>query len=90
MSAIRAIAVLCLGALGIAGAPARAQQTFQTIAPYVVLMDADSKSVLFEKGADQLVTPASTVKIMTAEIVFRELKEGRLRLEDEFTVSENA
>ena len=47
-------------------------------------------SVLFEKGADQAVTPASTVKIMTAELIFRELKEGRLRLEDEFVVSENA
>jgi D-alanyl-D-alanine carboxypeptidase (penicillin-binding protein 5/6) len=27
---------------------------------------------------------------MTAELVFRELKEGRLKLDDEFTVSENA
>jgi serine-type D-Ala-D-Ala carboxypeptidase (penicillin-binding protein 5/6) len=67
-----------------------AQQTFQTVAPHVLLMDADSHSVLFEKAADDLVTPASTAKIMTAEIVFREIKEGRLKLDDEFLISENA
>ncbi len=53
-------------------------------------MDADTGSILFEKSPDTPVTPASTAKIMTAELVFRELKEGRLRLDDEFTVSENA
>jgi serine-type D-Ala-D-Ala carboxypeptidase (penicillin-binding protein 5/6) len=67
-----------------------AQQTFQTIAPHVFLMDADSHSVLFEKAADELVTPASTAKVMTAEIVFREIKEGRLTLDNEFLISENA
>jgi D-alanyl-D-alanine carboxypeptidase (penicillin-binding protein 5/6) len=81
-----------LGAVGIlfgVGA-AKAQQTFQTIAPNVLLMDADTHSVLFEKAADELVTPASTAKVMTAELVFREIKEGRLKLSDEFLISENA
>ena len=67
-----------------------AQAPFQTSAPYALLMDADTGSILFEKSPDTPVTPASTAKIMTAELVFRELKEGRLRLDDEFTVSENA
>jgi D-alanyl-D-alanine carboxypeptidase (penicillin-binding protein 5/6) len=71
-------------------APARAQAPFQTLAPFALLMDAATGSVLFEKSPDAPVTPASTVKIMTAEIIFRELKEGRLKLDDEFTVSENA
>ena len=53
-------------------------------------MDAETGSILFEKNPDAPATPASTVKIMTAELVFRELKEGRLKLDDEFTVSENA
>jgi D-alanyl-D-alanine carboxypeptidase (penicillin-binding protein 5/6) len=67
-----------------------AAQVFQTIAPSMLLMDADSHTVLFEKAADEPETPASTVKVMTAEIVFREIAEGRLHLDDEFTVSENA
>jgi D-alanyl-D-alanine carboxypeptidase (penicillin-binding protein 5/6) len=63
---------------------------FQTSAPRAILMDAGTHTVLLEKGADEYVTPASTVKIMTAEVVFREIAEGRLKLDDEFTVSEHA
>jgi len=71
-------------------AAADAAESFSTTAPYVVLMDADSHTVLFEKAADDLTSPASTVKIMTAEVVFREIKEGRINLDTKFTVSEHA
>ena len=40
--------------------------------------------MLFEKDADALVVPASTAKIMTAEIVFHEITLGHLKLDDEF------
>lgn len=63
---------------------------FQTSAPRAILVDAGTHTVLFEKAADEYATPASTVKIMTAEIVFREIAEGRLKLDDEFSVSEHA
>ena len=63
---------------------------FQTAAPYAILIEADSGSVLFEKAADTLVAPSSMSKLMTAEYVFNEIAQGNLRLEDEFTVSENA
>ncbi len=49
------------------------------------MIDAGTGAVLYEKAADDPVAPAATVKILTAEIVFRELAEGRLKLEDEFT-----
>lgn len=65
-------------------------QAFQTSVPNAILIDAGTNTVLFEKGADDLVTPASTVKILTAEMIFRELTEGRLKLGDVFTVSEYA
>ena len=70
-------------------APAGAQ-TFQTAAPHAILIDAESGSVLFEKAADELFSPASMAKLMTAEIVFRAIKEGRLNLDTEFTVTEDA
>jgi serine-type D-Ala-D-Ala carboxypeptidase (penicillin-binding protein 5/6) len=63
---------------------------FQTLAPQAILIDAESGTVLFEKNADQLVPPASLLKLMTAEVVFNELKEGNLKLEDEFIISERA
>lgn len=65
-------------------------QPFQTSVPQAILIDAGTNTVLYEKGADDLVTPASTVKILTAELIFRELAEGRLKLTDMYPVSEYA
>src|SRR6185369_8088045 len=59
-------------------------------APQAILIDADNGGVLFERDADRLIFPASLAKLMTAEYVFNEVKEGRLKLTDEFMVSENA
>ena len=59
-------------------------------APHAILIDADNGAVLFERDPDQLIFPASLGKLMTVEYVFHELKEGRLKLIDEFPVSENA
>ena len=63
---------------------------FQTAAPHAILIEAESGSVLFEKGADDLVPPASLSKLMTAEVVFNEIKQGRLELNKEFITSTNA
>jgi D-alanyl-D-alanine carboxypeptidase (penicillin-binding protein 5/6) len=65
-------------------------QGFQTMAPTAILMDANSHAILFEKSADELTAPASMAKTMTAEVVFSQLKSGRLSMDTEFTVSENA
>jgi D-alanyl-D-alanine carboxypeptidase (penicillin-binding protein 5/6) len=70
-------------------APAFAD-SFQSVAPFALLMDYDSGAILFDKNADAPMAPASTTKMLTAEIVFRELKDGRLHLDDRFEVSENA
>ena len=59
-------------------------------APHAILIDAENGGVLFERDPDKLIFPASLAKLMTAEYVFHELKEGRLKLTDEFPVSENA
>ncbi|WP_336489209.1 D-alanyl-D-alanine carboxypeptidase family protein [Methylobacterium nigriterrae] len=86
-----AVAVLsCLGLFALPAArPARAQN-FQTSAPHAILIDADSGSVLFEKAADEPFSPASMAKLMTTEIVFDALKSGRLTMDSEFTVTEDA
>src|SRR5215831_2522585 len=51
---------------------------------------AHNGAVLYERDADKLIFPASLAKLMTAEYVFNEVKEGRVKLTDEFMVSENA
>ncbi len=82
------LAVLLPGPAG--GVTTAFAQTFQTSAPHAILINSASQSVLFEKNADTLVVPASTVKIMTAEIVFHEIALGHLKLDDQFPVSETA
>jgi D-alanyl-D-alanine carboxypeptidase (penicillin-binding protein 5/6) len=63
---------------------------FQTSVPYAMLIEAESGTVLFEKGADQLVPPSSLAKLMTAEVVFDQVALGNIKLDEEFVVSENA
>ena len=59
-------------------------------APHAILLDAENGAVLYERDPDKLIFPASLAKLMTAEYVFHELKEGRVKLTDEYPVSENA
>ena len=55
-----------------------------------VLMDAESQSFIYERNADDLASPASTAKIMTAELLFQALKEGKATLDQTFEISEHA
>lgn len=55
-----------------------------------ILVDYHNGDILAEKNADKPLEPASLTKIMTAYVVFHELKEGHLKLEDMATISQNA
>lgn len=88
-TAILRAASALLAVLAVSATPASAQ-TFQTAAPHAILIEADSGAVLFEKAADELFSPASMAKLMTTELVFGALKEGRLSMDTEFTVTEDA
>ena len=70
--------------------PKKDDAGFQTSAPYAILIDADSGTVLFEKNADKLNPPASMSKLMTTEVVLHAIEQGKLKYEDEMTISENA
>ncbi len=87
-----ATAICLAGLLAFAPTAANAQgaQGFTTTVPHAVLMDADTHTILFEKAADELVVPASTTKVMTAEVLFKEITEGHANLNDEYVISENA
>lgn len=88
--------VQCLSlALGLAVAtPASAQSTagneFATKARHAVLMEAESGAIMYQFKADELAPPASLSKLMTLAVVFRGLKTGQLKLDDQILVSENA
>ena len=71
-------------------APAVKKDDLPITAPHAILIDAENGSVLFERNADELIFPASLAKLMTVEYVLHLIKEGKLKLTDEFPVSENA
>lgn len=72
-----------------ATAPAFAQ-AFQSQAPIAFLIDTQSGAVLYEKAPDEPVAPASMAKIVTALVAFQEIAAGKLTLDTEITISENA
>ena len=89
------MAVLVALLLVLAGLPqpdgaGASEAGFSGKAKYAVLMDAETGAVLYQNAADELSPPASMSKLMTLAVVFRALKEGKLKLEDEFLMSENA
>jgi len=63
---------------------------FQTKAPYALLVDENTGKALYEKRADASMSPASTTKILTAEVVFSRLVSGQLKLDDAFSISAHA
>lgn len=56
----------------------------------VILMEAQSGQVIYEKNADQVLQPASITKIMTLLLIFEALEAGQLTLDESVTVSEHA
>jgi len=73
-----------------AGHPALAQNSFDTAAKHAILLDFNTGTVMFEKNADEEMPPASMAKMMTAHILFNELKKGAVKLTDTTVVSNDA
>jgi serine-type D-Ala-D-Ala carboxypeptidase (penicillin-binding protein 5/6) len=93
------IAAVVAGAVGWGGVlyaansiqgPKKEEGGFEGEAPTAILIEATSGSVLFEKNADEMRAPSSMMKLMTAEVVFHAVKEGTVKLTDEYRISENA
>lgn len=61
-----------------------------TTAKQALLIDVASGDVLFEKNADQPMSPSSMTKIATACFVARKLQTGEITWNTTFTVSKNA
>lgn len=59
-------------------------------APCVVLMEASTGQILFEKNPDEARSPASITKIMTLILIFDALEAGKIKLEDEVVTSAHA
>jgi D-alanyl-D-alanine carboxypeptidase (penicillin-binding protein 5/6) len=87
-----AAAALGLGLFAGTARPAQEKSTGDVAikAPHAVLMDADSGAIMYQRGAEELVHPASMSKLMLLAVLFKALKAGEVSLEDEFFMSEYA
>ncbi len=72
---------------GLATLPANA---LDTAARSAMVVDMSSGAVLLEKNVDAPLPPASMSKLMTLNMVFEALQQGRLSLDEKFRVSVKA
>ena len=77
-------------ALFLAVALGAAQAEIATTANHALLMDAPSGQVLWQKDGFVPMPPASMSKLMTIDLLFQRIKDGRIKLTDTFPVSERA
>ena len=79
---------LILSLLAAAGMPAQA--AIETSAEHALIMDAQAGQVLWQKDGLTPMPPASMSKLMTIDLLFARIKDGRVKLTDTFPVSERA
>ncbi len=72
--------------------PAHYAQARRYTTPHfsAIVIDAQSGKILNESNADQPTYPASLTKMMTLYLLFEALEQGRVTLDDTFTVSLHA
>jgi len=90
LSASKHIAAL---AAALAFAPtvgAQERVLYETPAPRAFMIDADTGTVLFSKGAEETFSPASLAKLSTMETVAHVLQDGKATGATEYFVSEHA
>lgn len=62
----------------------------ETPAREAIIFDAQTQTELLAKNADEKMPPSSMSKLMTAYVVFDQLKSGKLKLDDTFKISQKA
>ena len=55
-----------------------------------VLMELTSGDIVYEKAPDEAMPPASITKIMTILLIYEAVSDGKIRWDDEVTISEHA
>jgi len=70
----------------LAGSAAASAPSYESTAPIAYMIDLSSGRVLYDRAGEKRIPPASMAKMMTAHVAFKLIKEGRLKLDQSFTV----
>lgn len=84
------VAICAMTALAMTSTAWAQKGLVETPARHAVLIDHETGAVLFSKDENVPMPPSSMSKLMTIYLLFERLADGRLSLDDEFTVSEKA
>jgi len=76
-----------IAALLLAALPVRA---FETSATGAIVYDVSTDTILLEKNSDAPLPPASMSKLMTVNMLFEALRDGRVTMDTRFGVSQRA
>ena len=57
-----------------------------SIAKQAIVYDMQTNSIIYEKNADELMSPSSMSKLLTVYYVFKKLNNGEILLTDKFKV----
>jgi D-alanyl-D-alanine carboxypeptidase (penicillin-binding protein 5/6) len=87
---MRRFRFLAIASAFVAAFAVPASASVDTAAEHAILMDSDSGQILWAKDAFSPIPPASMSKLMTLELLFQRLKDGRLKLTDTLPVSQRA
>jgi serine-type D-Ala-D-Ala carboxypeptidase (penicillin-binding protein 5/6) len=71
-------------------APQQSTAPVNIDSPSAVLMEARSGRVLFSKNANERRNPASVTKIMTLIVAFDAIRDGKVKMDDKVTISDEA
>ena len=88
-AALRLVAARFIPSLA-AAAPLEDGLPIEITSPAVILAEAETGTVIFEKNADERREVASITKLMTALLVFEALEDNDIALTDQVTVSQRA
>jgi serine-type D-Ala-D-Ala carboxypeptidase (penicillin-binding protein 5/6) len=87
---VRLVAIgVAITLASVAGAMAQ-EALFDTKAKQALMVEDQTGTILYAKSPDTLIEPAALAKLMTMEVVFHELKTGKITPATQYTVSENA
>lgn len=68
----------------------KAEENIEVEAKSALLLEPTTGKVIFEKNSNEKFAPASVTKIMTMLLAMEQVDSGKIKLNDQVTVSENA
>jgi len=90
LAVILAWILICMQTVCMHAQPLETDLPFDIDAVSVLLMDANTGTVIYEKNADEQRPVASITKLMTMLLVLEAIEEGKISLQQEVTVSKQA